>query len=792
MNSPDAKRIRQTLVISTLFFGATNALFLSICAYARMLPGDLGGDTNILPLPMYDFAMRELAARHLPELAPIFCGHDAASFGLGLYYPTTLAGCLTLVPHFWFFLGDLWLHWTLSGVAMTLLLTRYRVGLGAALVAGAVYAYSGPLMGRFHGHWVFIHQFPFLPLMVLLAEEALSPRWLRNTRRYIALGGGVVGLTLMAQHPQFLYYMAIALGGYTLARLALRPRVDVLARVTIRSVGACALGLAMAACVVLPTAMGGGESLRPQLSGYALASCFPLSHAHLWSLACPELFFTEGRYWGNSFPIEAQASLGGVGCWLALAGFVALLAQWGGRGRRRLLLPLIMLALAGVLGFGESMPWFGWLVEHWPGFAMLRSHGRVAYLIVLAIALLSAEGVEGLTRALRSRRRQVAPLTTYAGLALALAASLAWLGYSLGSVGRAVRWMDVHCLMPLWGDAKTWAAPSVVASAVGALSAETMTLCVGATLIALVVAFKQARRSLTWTLFMWIAFCLARSAVANYLIVFSLLAPTPDRLVPPSVDAALRDIAADSERNGRILVATRNEVNLPMLYAGLEAASGLDANVSRRYAAQLNTLQGLHPDVSQVHSRIDAIDVCLLDGLSARYLVVRDGAGPPNRIPPDRLQTIAHENGLALIEYVDAVGPVIVHGDADVSIVEQRPGRWTLEANHVTSATIEIRLAASPHWKASINGLPIAIDADGPWLRLPFGGNGRVILQFVNRWLRWGIALSLAGWLTGGWLLVARTHNDRQRTPVAQATDRRRHRSAPRESHCPSVLTPEK
>jgi hypothetical protein len=321
--------------------------------------------------------------------------------------------------------GILFLKAQFAFVAMWLFLRRRRFADAPAALGAAAWAFStGQTAWGLWMHSSVSVTYPLLLLSVDLAFRAPA-------RRALAFAAASVLLFLSGGFPHWLVYGALAAGLSFAFEAGVRPRRAARAALLLAAAGAIAvtalLPSILAAARVL-TRAGYGE--RRSHLGTAAP---PLPAAHLALYALPALRGTPlsgdwrplGWIPGENY-VETATGIGPVAAGLALAGFFS-------RRRRRLAL------FCATLAVGLAVPLYGGgvparILGSLPPFdtALLA---RMKILIVLALAVSAACGLEALSRARPTIRRlaPLAPLVTAAALAPLLAAT-----YPAASPGKAV------------------------------------------------------------------------------------------------------------------------------------------------------------------------------------------------------------------------------------------------------------------------------------------------------------------------------------------------------------------
>jgi hypothetical protein len=235
------------------------------------------------------------------------------------------------------------------------------------LVAGIAYAYGGYLGGYPILQAPLLEAGIWLPAAlwaILHATDGPSLRW-----RWIHLGGVVIGVSLLAGHPQtslFLIYTALAFLAYRLRGAGWGWRKWLAVSLWM---GVLAGGLA--AVQLLPTAEFSAHTYRTDLTFAAKGGGY--SFEELSNL----LFPLRGQLWNSNYSGVVVMLLAGVALWRRVTGA----AFWGG-----------LLLLAALLTFGARTPLYGALYLLLPGLSLFRGQERAMFIIAQCGAILAGLG----------------------------------------------------------------------------------------------------------------------------------------------------------------------------------------------------------------------------------------------------------------------------------------------------------------------------------------------------------------------------------------------------------------
>ena len=393
------------------------------------------GDAILQNYPWKRLILEAVAQGTLPLWNPyILAGQPFLATGQpGALYPFGVLFVLLPTAHAYapFIALHLWL-----GAVLTY---TFLVTLGArrlpAFLGGAVFALSGPLVVSFLWPMV-VSAFVWLPALLTLVELCVrrferlggaSPSSLAATAVTAlpcALGSGVVtGLSFLAGHFEFSFYVVASAGMYAMGRLgalvvrrALRQAL-VAGLLLLTGVG---LGVGLAAPQLLPFAEVAGANYRVGRASYEEVVGYALPWRHALAFLMPNAFGNPTHHsyvdlldghrhpvehqfhgetrrtteWGVKNYVEGAVYVGVVPLLLALA---AVLVRPGFSSRLFAGLSLVCVLFA----FGT--PLYAVLFFGLPGFEQLRTPFRWVYPLAFFLAVLAGLGADALTQRSSSR-----------------------------------------------------------------------------------------------------------------------------------------------------------------------------------------------------------------------------------------------------------------------------------------------------------------------------------------------------------------------------------------------------
>ena len=316
-----------------------------------------------------------------------------------IFYPTFLLRMVmpTDVAMTWSFM----IHLFLAGFFTYRFVRSVGFGFYPALFAGVAYMMSGQLASLVSpGHDGKLSVSALFPLALWMLTIGM-----RNGRSWawgvLAL---TIGLAVLSPHPQLLQYLLLASAAYTLhlAVSILRARQVDPARVFGRmglALIAVAVGGAIGAIQYLPVREYVAWSPRAGgLADYSIATSYAWPTKELFDAYLPQFAGMIEAYWGeNSIHLHSDY-MGAVLLLLAGAAFVGLRKD---PRKGFLLFWAVTLVIALLWALGGHTPFYRIPYAIVPGTKYFRAPATVFFVGTMALAVLSAAGVERvLTRAI--------------------------------------------------------------------------------------------------------------------------------------------------------------------------------------------------------------------------------------------------------------------------------------------------------------------------------------------------------------------------------------------------------
>lgn len=758
------------------------AFYGGLAAPGRAL---LARDVALFHLPLKVDLVR-LAAHGSPSWNPWLHGGQPVLSNpsyAAFYPPTWLAAAVA--PHHALDLLVL-LHAALAFAGAWRLARRLGCGPGAAALAGIGFAAGGAFVSLTEALSLLFGA-AWLPWLLLAGERTLAAgrgRWLRPA----AAAGSVLALLALNGEPATTLCGGLALAALAAERWLRRPAIDSRALRPLRLALPAALAAALAAVQVVPTLARLAGSPRAGGLDYAVATEWSARPARLLELLSPHLLgdptrIAEGLFFGSflhdrDVPYLATLYPGLAVTVLALAGLA------GGVPRRGL---WALLAAAGVaLGLGRFDPLYPLLHAHLPWLGGVRFPEKFLLLVGLALPFAAALAWQRLAASPPGPGgRRLACLALAIAAAAALAAS-AWWGLLRLAPERVADFVREHAPSPL--------SAAGVERGAAHLAAEAATAAAIGLALAGLLALVRARRLPP----------AAASALAAALLLADLVAahgglvrtaPAAELAAPPPLARALagrpgRLFTDGAFTSGRVLVPAGDDPRLAQLrtqVATLEPASGnlwgfayaldedYDLMLTRWGRHGQDVARAAHREPAHLAAVLAAWDVGTAirrRPLAARVAELRAGRPSPpvdvaavgGRLPRFRGAPAAafHATPEAAVAALAGQGYDVARRDHWVGAAPPGGPRGAARVLAAAEAghRVEVDYAAppgggllvaavtfDPGWQGRAGGRPVPLHptALGQVGAVLPPGEGRLVLEYRDRWLPLGAALSAVG-----------------------------------------------
>ena len=270
----------------------------------------------------------------------------------------------------------------------TYLFARYMdLGRAGSVLSAITFTYGAPyFLHIYPGHLSNLSTMVWLPLMFMGVEA-----FLRNRKiRYAVLSGIPLSMQVLAGHPQYLFYSAIAVSLYFLLRLLIEREFR---EAPYGLAGFCLFvitGISLSAVQLIPTLELTRYSVREALS-YEWVSIFSFPPENLITLLLPDFFgdILTVPYWGKNYLWEMSVYLGVIPLAMVAAGILF------DRSRPVLIFSLIA-AISLILALGKHTPLLRLLYAAVPGFNLFRGLSKFVFVFSFACSMLAGYGLRKL------------------------------------------------------------------------------------------------------------------------------------------------------------------------------------------------------------------------------------------------------------------------------------------------------------------------------------------------------------------------------------------------------------
>jgi hypothetical protein len=580
-------------------------------------------DLNLFFVHWRYFGFHELKLGNLALWNPHYLGGAPffGNFQSALLYPLNF-------PYLLLPLGPA-INWTIAlnmflGGVFTFYWVRHR-GLHslACLLSAVMFMFCGPHFLQVHaGHLPNLCTLIWAPLLFLAIDLVVD----RPSLGPCLLGMFAAGMSVLAGHPQFVFYLGVAAGIYSLLNIVqARSRGKV-----ILGLGAMALGgVALSAVQLFTGLQEGAETMRSTGMSYEFASSYSFPPENFLTLLAPWFFgdMKNDYYWGRWFLTETSLFVSVMGLVLAVYGMA--------RGRpvtRRFSITLLVLML--VLAMGGYTPLFHLLFNYVPGFNVFRGMDKFLWLAALLLSMLAGIGMDQLLR------QQAVPrwlVVGAAGAGLVLCLLAFWPAHSAGW-GRMIKEMHPQgtVTLPDGYDKDPLFILRSESQASWSLERGGLSLFLAAALL----AWIKWRRSLACGAMLLMSVIELADFARTSLVTFRISAPYPP---------AVADFLAQHPGDYRIRYGNPNGA----LTTGALDVSGDDPAGPARYLRFLYSSAGVDYDLAQRAKVVENPNTDVLRMVRLRYLFSDDGksrmelaGGLPQLLLVDRFRLLTNYHGI--------------------------------------------------------------------------------------------------------------------------------------------------
>jgi hypothetical protein len=278
------------------------------------------------------------------------------------------------------------LHILLAGLSMFLWAWYRGLKPQACFVSAVLLMFCGAFfMHVYAGHLSNLCAMAWVPLIFLCIDGIFDKR----TLNWAILGVAAVSMHILAGHPQYVFYTAIASAIYCALSLLNQPqRIRVLSLLAIMGIWA---GL-LVAVQLLTGIQESSYTIRGDGGvEYELAAIFSFPPENLITLISPDFLgsLPDQSYWGRCFLWEMSLFFSVTGLVLAVYGQV-----YGSARQRHFCMTLIIILF--ILALGAHTPLFGLLYRIVPGFNKFRGNSKFTFQMMVFAVMLAGIGLHRL------------------------------------------------------------------------------------------------------------------------------------------------------------------------------------------------------------------------------------------------------------------------------------------------------------------------------------------------------------------------------------------------------------
>lgn len=281
------------------------------------------------------------------------------------------------------------LHSMVAAALMFLMMRRFGCRNAAALVGGIAFGFSAFFISKVYaGHGFAVWTGTWIPLTFLLLDQTIQTK----RPKYAVLTGAVVGLQILGQHPQYVFYTILAMTLYAVWKIlptTIRERnmrsIPIYAGL---AVIAGVFAFALSAHYLLPFLQLTHLSNRGGGTGYDYAASLSMHPGQILTAIIPS-------FWGS--PAKQNSVFGALywdsAMYIGLIPFIlAIVAFIGVKGPRASYFKALAI-LSILLALGDHTPIYKF-IYHIPGFSMVRAPAKMLFLYTFAAAALASYGME--------------------------------------------------------------------------------------------------------------------------------------------------------------------------------------------------------------------------------------------------------------------------------------------------------------------------------------------------------------------------------------------------------------
>jgi hypothetical protein len=668
----------------------------------------LRGDLMTEFLDWRYFGFNQLKQGNLALWNPhVFCGVPFfGGFQSALLYPPNFL--FMVLPLALAVNVNIVLHILLAGLFMFLWAWHRGLKPQACFFSAVLLMFCGPyFMHIYPGHLSNLCAMAWVPLIFLSIDGICDKRSLN----WALLGVAAISMLILAGHPQYVFYTAVASAIYCALSLLNQPqRARVLSLLTLMCIWAGLLvsvqlltGLEESAYTVRGH---GGVGLE-----FAASGSFPL--ANLMTLISPDFLgsLPDDSYWGQYPMWEMSLFFSVTGLVLAVYGQV-----YGSARQRHFCMTLVIILF--ILAIGVHTPLFRLLYRIVPGFNKFRGSSKFTFQMIVFAVMLAGIGLHRLINNKPSWRWIIG----IASVAIILTVTAGIIAGSVSESGIDGWWHDFMKLVKSaadkfkesYIDIALYDDSSFVRSAVH--RASNSLLAAAGSLLLLAGFFALKRR---WNYAVYAIILLALAELAVFALPLRPTFDLTDKELPQPFKEEISRLPGDF----RIInMFDRNGATM----AGLFDIWGYDPGVSRRYSEFMAFSQGLDPGSATQDVTFSRTNR-LFSLLRLRYIIQPKDQedSQPQRIVltepiPPRLMLVRNFqvakdrdsilrllaspgfdlNRTVVLESPPQPLPQPSNNQGTVKIVDESTDYLTIEADIDSPAILLVTDAYHPNWRA--------------------------------------------------------------------------------------------
>ena len=698
-NPPSSIHLFLTILI---LLGITGAMFGDVLISSKQtILSSPGSDIEWEFMHSRKFGFDALRQGHLALWNPgIYCGTPfLGGFQSALLYPLNVIFLVLPLPLA--INAGIALHVFLLGLFMVLWTSARGLHPLACLVSSVLMMFCGAhFLHIYDGHLSNLCTMAWAPLVFWAIDHLFKDRPFGGC----LLGVFAVAMQILAGHPQYVFYTAIAATIYFgLCLIREQERKKSLLKIAL-FLGMYLGATALAAVQLLPGLQAAGESARSGGVSYAFASMFSLPPVNLVTLLAPDFFgdYIHFPYWGRQYLWESCVFVGITGFLLALHAAMAVAGA-----RRRFCVSMVL--ILGVLAMGSNTGLFPFLRAWLPGFDRFRGSSKFLFQASIFLTMLAGMGLDEMLNSEKIPRKTLFAACSLGVLLYAFAFGLHYDATTNG-LGLWPQFMGaISATQELYFSPRAYTDPDFIGPA-GAYAANSLmnagTLCLFFSILLLLRKFSNKAVLAIALLAMTEIFLFARHSRATF-DLNSQRYPA----VPRHEGAMAKDY--------RILY---RELPNRTMSDEQQNIGGFDPSLSRRYAEFLAFTQGMDVDKADQYTPLSRSHR-LFAMLRCHYVFNRQAAGLQSEEIPDvmpRLQLMDNYVVLpsrdqifarmedpkfdprhtVILESEPVPKPIFAEAKGTATVVDSSTDHLTIEANLPQPAILLITDAYSKGWRA--------------------------------------------------------------------------------------------